>query len=433
MKTTTPVSGYAVSGYACDDDDQDLVWVKTDDHPSLSGVVLNEEQEDAVGMAVWCAAKPHRIGILAGPAGTGKTTTIKAICDRIGQVSIICPTGRAAGRARQASGRPASTIHSFLYTIKTDKNGNMIFQRRSFYDRPQSGVIIVDEASMLGLDVMNDLWPLMGEIGISFLFVGDAFQLPPVSKGDEPEFSVFNDVFADLCRDNGVDMQRVDLKNVLRQALESPILRAATAMRENPTNWRHVLDVAEWSDFPKPTNTAHRIAGMVEDKIDYACITYTNATRHKMNRDVRSVLGWGEDDELQPGEPLLIRRNQKTLGLHNGEVIRFTGYIDPSKYVRDLPPQFAMTKISDKVCLVSPDGIMNDQHPPFDQRKGMQWPFVEANLGYAMTCHASQGSEFDWVIIQWDSAITRMPLPYRTRWLYTAFSRARTKLMIGGL
>lgn len=391
---------------------------------------LNAEQEQAVKMAENLAKMPRRVGILAGPAGTGKTTSLRAICDRIGDVVMLSPTGRAALRASKLSGRPASTIHSYLYK-PYEEDGVLRFQRRMDLQRPSSGVIIVDESSMLGFDVASDLWPVMQEIDCSMLFVGDSFQLPPVTKDGEDEFSVFGGSFKELVQAEEYGFERVDLKTVQRQALDSPILRAATDMRNNPTDWPLILDVLQRDDFPKPRNVPVRLAAMVEDGIDHACITYTNATRNWMNREVRKLRGLTDEDDPQPGEPLLIRKNCRGVNVFNGEIIKFGGFIDLG--LKGIPKQFRFTKVNDITCMMSRDGIIDDVQPDYNVLRGLKWPFVQANLGYAMTCHASQGSEFDWVVLYWDRSIVNMPMPYRTRWLYTALTRAKEKLIIGGL
>lgn len=414
---------------------------------------LNEKQGQAVEMAQWLKDEPGRVGILAGPAGTGKTTSLRAICEQIGDVVILSPTNRAALRATQLSGRPASTIHAYLYK-PYEEDGQVRFRRRNDLYRPSSGVIIVDESSMLGFDVAKDLWPVMAEIGISFLFIGDPFQLPPVTKDDEPEFSVFNDVFEEFVALNDCSFKRVDLDVVMRQALESPILYAATEIRKQPLNWPRILTilmggkekdrktgeyardaegkVISWPGFPKPHDIPVRLNAMLEDDINHACITHTNNVRHQINREVRKLRGWTDEDDPQPGEPLLVRRNCKEAKVSNGEIIKFTGFINMG--LVGVPKQFRFTKINEQVCLVSRDGIINDVQPQYNETRGFKWPFVMANFGYAMTCHASQGSEFDWVILQWNKSITEMKPPLiRTRWIYTAMTRAKHKFIIGGI
>jgi len=394
-------------------------------------VTLNKEQDAAVQLARWLSEKPGRIGILSGPAGSGKTTCLRAIKDMLIDIAILAPTNRAALRAAAVSGGWADTIHSYIYKPK-EINGRLVFARKLIELIPRSRLVVVDESSMVNQDLVLDLLPLFDEIGVSILFVGDSFQLPPVSTTDD-EFSVFSPSFYEFVKENapGTEVRRVDLVQVMRQALESPILRGATDIRMNPTSWPAMLEVIQRKDFPKPLYLAERIAEMYEQGIDYACITYTNAMRHTINAKVRRLRGWGEDCDPVAGEPMLVRSSLKKHGIFNGEIIPFNGYVH--LLLKGVPKKMRFSEIKGTTCMINREGVLYDVETPRDLLKGALYPFVNLNFGYAITCHASQGCEYDWVVVNWERAILSMPLPTRMRWLYTAFTRAKEKLFIGGL
>ena len=395
---------------------------------------LNAEQTSAVELAQWCAAAPRRIGVVSGPAGSGKTTCLRQIHEALKGNVVLAPTNRAASRAQQASGHPAQTIHSYIYT-PYQNDDTVRFRRRIGISRPKSGLIVVDESSMLGQDILLDLWTLLSELDVSFLFIGDSYQLPPFSTTEvdgELEFSVFNETFDRFVSDdNSIELRRVALTSVMRQALESPVLRGATHISANMHDWEAVLSVIESREYPKVGNVPIRLNAMREDAIDHACIVYTNETRHRLNRETRALRGLDSTAEPQPGEPLLVRRNCRKLGISNGEIITFDGFMLNEPV--GMPKGWRFTKVNGISALLSMDEILRNIAPDPTQLRGLRWPFIQANLGYAMTCHAAQGSEFDWVVLYWDRSILGMPMPYRSRWLYTAFSRAKEKLMIGGL
>ncbi len=392
---------------------------------AVKEIKLNKEQQDAVQLGKWLSGGPNRVGVLSGPAGTGKTTSLKALCDEIGEVILLSPTNRAALVATKLSGRPATTIHLYLYHPKVDKEtGELRFERRMDLVRPKSGVIIIDESSLVNKDITKDLMRVMVDIDVSLLFVGDSFQILPVI-GD---WSVFNQDFVDFVTERDCEFKRVNLIKVWRQALESPILRAATDIRENPRDWKYVTDVLGRDCFKQYNNVPKRIDKWLKDGVDYACLVYTHAARNRINRAVRLQQGYAPDLEPQAGEPMLIRKNDYTIGVCNGETVPFKGFVDgPNR-----PPAWGRyTYVNDKLCLVSTKGILYDKNPDPQNLRGLPYPFIEMSFGHARTTHAAQGSEFERVILNWEDGINYMGLPERSQWVYTGLTRAREQFAVG--
>lgn len=136
------------------------------------------------------------ISIIAGSAGTGKTTIIKAIINAIRHTSgntesfcLLAPTGKAADRIREKTGVNAFTIHSFL-TRNGWMNPNFTFKRYGGKTETQYSTYIIDESSMIDLQLMATLFKAINWNYVTrFILVGDPNQLPPIGKG-----KVFSDI-----------------------------------------------------------------------------------------------------------------------------------------------------------------------------------------------------------------------------------------------
>jgi len=138
------------------------------------------------------------LSVLCGAAGTGKTTIVKAVIEAIGKAhgagtsfQLLAPTGKAADRLRELTGRPASTVHSFLAQQKPSwLNDNFTFKRRGGGREQGYTTYIIDEASMLDLPLLATLFRAVNWNSVQrLIFVGDPNQLPPIGTGK---------VFADL-------------------------------------------------------------------------------------------------------------------------------------------------------------------------------------------------------------------------------------------
>ncbi|MFL6546644.1 MAG: ATP-dependent RecD-like DNA helicase, partial [Candidatus Udaeobacter sp.] len=134
--------------------------------------------------------------VLSGAAGTGKTTVIKALIQGIEKAhgtgtsfQLLAPTGKAADRIREATGKPAATIHSFLAQHHW-LNANMTFKRSGGVKEDKFSTYIIDESSMLDLELIAALYRSINWASVQrLIFVGDPNQLPPIGRGR---------VFADL-------------------------------------------------------------------------------------------------------------------------------------------------------------------------------------------------------------------------------------------
>jgi exodeoxyribonuclease-5 len=194
-------------------------------------------------------------------------------------------------------------------------------------------------------------------------------------------------------------------------------------------------------DFVPPSKAYDKAAEIVSNK--GAVIVHRNQTRHLFNRENRIKLGLGQD--VIKGEPLLVLKNNYNANLYNGELIDFAGwnYLTP-KGVTIHDPYAKLTEHSKfgRTTYMGVDIALSESeiHGGLENfsykskataaRKAVgKFPLIEANFGYALTCHKAQGSE-------WGSTLTVLEPSVRLdnrdgrRWLYTAITRASKETWI---
>ena len=176
-----------------------------------SSLDLSEKQREAV-----LSINDHNVNIITGGPGTGKTTIIKTIIELYEQrgkkVVLAAPTGRAAKKMTEATGKEASTLHRLLGIGKLDDEG--IYSRHSnFEGEPiDADIIVVDELSMVDMFVMHHLLKCIYR-GTKLILVGDSDQLPSVGPGS---------VLKDLILSEKIPV--VHLDKIFRQAAKSKII-----------------------------------------------------------------------------------------------------------------------------------------------------------------------------------------------------------------
>lgn len=349
-----------------------------------------------VQRAAVAAAHAHRLLVLAGYAGSGKTTVLRVICDTmeaIGrQPTIVALSGRAAQRATEATGRRALTVAAFLHR----RNGS---ERQMRADE----VLIADEASMLSL---SDIWRLVRRLGdASLILCGDPAQLPPIGPG-----MVFHTLSsADF-------IPRIVLDRVMRQTARSGIPAVAECVRHGkaPDIESNVLCSAGVSFIPcqredvqvalEQVGRGLRADGLGSD--DIQIITPTKAESSLVNehfhaqRRARGATPWpGPEPKFVVGDPVMWRKNDAARGLVNGSLGR-------------------ILSIDDKGIMVLFDG---------SERRLSAEDSHLMELAYAITVHKAQGSQWPVVI----APIFSSRLLDRTL-LYTAITRASKKVILLG-
>lgn len=348
---------------------------------------------------------------------------------------MLAPTGKAASRVDELTGQRASTIHRWLYQPVDREDGKVEFQIKDLNKIcvPGSRLLIIDEASMIGAEMWADLRSTCRELGVSILLVGDGFQLPPVSAPGTNPFSVFDEGFCSKAN-------TVELRQIHRQALDSPIVRATLAIREGDiSDAMYELDVLDDED-----ELDRQIATGQDDMV----IVWRNSTRHVMNSKTRRLRGLPKDD-INIGEPMLVLRNNYKLEVYNGEIHPFRGWTErlgEQEFKAKLPEggqmiekylkmNFGTTPMLAEHAIVAIEVLRgyHDTLSPHWPEKAVNWwmrngrgSYCHVNWGYSLTCHKSQGSEADNVLVCLESGQNIMTGEGR-RWLYTSVSRAKKR------
>lgn len=376
---------------------------------------------------------------LRGYAGTGKTTTLKSLYESVGNFISVAPTGKAVVRIMETTQQPASTIHRWLYSAMVDPStGELRLVKKSLeqMDVPPSRLIIIDESSMVSQELWEDLYDVCTALSINIVLVGDGFQLPPVVLGGENYFNVMDDAF--MCDDG------VDLTEVMRQALESPIIRSSMEIR-NGNVFEGLYDIKR----VLPRNLVDEAIQTNANKGVVIC--HKNATRHELNRLVREKMFGQEAEPLLQDEPLLVLKNNYKLNVFNGETFKFDSWVHRPNTKIDVINFFrkaqatvtvGVAKVQDleSECVIAPEELVGsadiDKVGPeaiggkVQKHYGKSGPaYLSVNYGYTLTAHKSQGSEWNKVIVVAEPSVAINSV-FGRRWLYTAVTRAKEDLSV---
>lgn len=405
MTPPAPAASAAPEGDCDDDDAQDYETNEAiADDPlltaDLNGVApLTDEQETAIDMILsWLEQSDSREFKLGGYAGTGKTTVIKELIAQVRRkaaVNVCAFTGKAVN-VLQRKGVSSQTMHSLMYDVYEDPEGNISFTKKySLKDDP--GLIIIDEASMISVDLYNDL----KSFDVPLLFVGDPGQLEPI--GDNPNLMAHPDYV---------------LSKIHRQAERSPIIRFATDIRLGrifkpiPTN-PATADTDELVVKPKVVRASEYLAA---DQI----ICAKNVTRRNLNNKIRLVMN--HKDPLVVEEKLICLRNNRQHGVFNGQLLYVTKIHRETATAWEVDLQDEALRNYTRRLLWREPFVL----PQVQENPRIPFNHIYCDYGYVITCHKSQGSEWDQVIVLdeympptvWDMK----------RWRYTAITRAAKRL-----
>lgn len=394
-------------------------------------MVLDELQKNAIVQAV-----KNGVMIITGGPGTGKTTTINTVIrimeDEGLDILLAAPTGRAAKRMSETSGREAQTIHRLLEInggTESDDHSGMHFERNEFQPL-EADVIIVDEFSMVDIYL---LYALLKAIvpGTRLIMVGDINQLPSVGPGN-----VLKDMIkAEFCN-------VVRLNRIFRQAAESEIVTNAHKINAGE---QISLDNKNMDFFHLERSEIQDVINVTVQLIMKNLPPYVNADRYDIQVLVpmrKGELGVENLNKVLQGymnpklpdkrerefHGVLFREYDKVMQIKNNYQIKwvkknpygdvyeegtgvFNGDIGVIKNILD---------IEEKVIV------------EFEEGKLVEYDYSdmdEMELAYAITIHKSQGSEYPAVIIP----ILGGPRMLLSRnLLYTAVTRARKCVTLVG-
>jgi exodeoxyribonuclease V alpha subunit len=371
-----------------------------------AAVELSTQQREAVRTAL-----SHKVTVLTGGPGTGKTVTVRTIIAALdamnGTYALCAPTGRAAKRLSEATGRPAKTVHRLLEYSPSEG-----FRRD---DRNPLNVdcLVVDEASMLDLLLTNHLLKAV-DPSTHVLFVGDIDQLPSVGAGD-----VLNDIIA------SGRAQVIRLTEIFRQAANSGIVVNAHRINEGQ---RPILN--EFGDFyffskEDPQEAAELLIDIVKHRIprkfglDPLDEIQVLAPMYRGACGVAS-LNEGLQESLNPpasgkGERRLHGRSFRV----GDKVMQVVNDYDREVYNGDIGRIRAIDQVNQTITV-----SIDDRPVIYD------WADADALVhAFAISVHKSQGSEYPAVVMP---LLTQHYLMLQRNLLYTAVTRAKSLVVLVG-
>lgn len=387
------------------------------------GISYAEMQRRAINTAL-----SGNLFILTGGPGTGKTTTLNAILSLLeakgDKVALAAPTGRAAKRMSEVTGRDASTIHRLLEVDFADPFGGHKFKRNE-KNPLRFDTVILDEMSMVDTMLLSCLLRAL-RIGARLILVGDPDQLPSVGAGN-----VLRDLIASDC------IPTVHLDEIFRQSQDSLIVRNAHRIIKGEPPDLTVRD----SDFFFMTQSSYEQTAQV--LVQLLAERLPAAYGYDPFWDIQVItpsriggLGTTElnrllQDRLNPADAVkaeyrfgnvTYREHDKVMQIRNNYDIEwkresgetgtgvFNGDIGIIKMI-DRPSRAILIQYEDRVAEYTFDMVQEIEH------------------SYAITIHKSQGSEFEAVIMP---LMRFHPKLYYRNLLYTGVTRARKLLILMG-
>lgn len=427
--------------------------------------------------------------LLKGYAGTGKTTIIGALVKNLPRIKkavvLAAPTGRAAKVITNYSGLLAHTIHRKIYYPKKNRGGNIQFVLQK--NKHKDTVFIVDEASMIpdlpnnsksfnldnGGSLLEDLMEYVyAGKNCSLILIGDTAQLPPVGSELSPALEQEK-----LELKFNVRVDGIELDEVVRQQEESDILHNATLIRKelnagfydtfkfevSPNS--DVVRLQDGYEIMDAINEAYGNGGHEET----AFITRSNKRANLYNQQIRNRILFRES-ELEPGDFLMVVKNNyfwlkpssEAGFVANGDIVEILEilsfkdlygfrFAEVKLRMVDYPkmPAFETVVMLDVLQVEGPSltyedsdrlyrEVMKDYEDETSHYKkflkvknNRYFNALQVKFGYAITCHKSQGGQWDTVFVEQPYLPNGMDRDY-LRWLYTACTRAKKKLYLIG-
>lgn len=400
------------------------------------GVILTDQQNSAIDKIIRHSAawEPFMLG---GCAGTGKTTLLYALAEYYGnELLMLAPTGKACQvlSRKMPAGTLIKTVHSALYSVREISQEELdeakeaslsgeeqdVLRYKYLLDAKKnlgiefayspcpelfSRIVVIDEASMLGYKEFNALRQVCKKL----ILVGDPFQLQPVKSAQIlPSAPQDFDAF---------------LSEVHRSALESPITRLATELRTG--------GFRGW-DYWKSQGIGFSY-GLDKDEYSAAdqVITGMNSTRRSLNRWLRK-----EKDIIFPviGDKIIIKQNIRGLVSNKySKLILVNGdigcVVDSLEHQGKIRLHFDYKGSNDAYHTVKVNDSLLKEAFELDEGHSQTNGAVLVDFAYAITAHASQGSEWPYVVI-FDDEMKKNDIKSRTHWMYTSITRAKEKVHI---
>ena len=421
------------------------------------------------------------IFLMTGYAGTGKTSVIASLVATLNTLRqksvLLAPTGRAAKVLRSYTGMEAYTIHRKIYRQKsaTDGVGKFVLDRNLHKET----YFIVDEASMIPDEssegsmfgsgrLLDDLLEYVYTgADCKLILVGDVAQLPPVGSIVSPALD------ENVLRSTGFALQMFELRQVIRQSEGSGILMNATAVRQQVND----------GDLSVPELVLHGYSDIVRlggaELIDTLSETYgscgtdgaivvvnSNNLANRYNQGIRNRVFFREE-EISTGDIVMVVKNnyywlkeeESTSFIANGdiaEVRRIRKYeemygmrfAEMTLWFRDSELEIDAKVMLDTLMMSTPSlspeksrelyfAVLADHPGIKSKRKQYEavrddpyYNALQIKFAYAVTCHKSQGGQWERVFIDQGMFNRQEPTIDYLRWFYTALTRATDKVYL---
>ncbi len=418
--------------------------------------------------------------ILRGYAGTGKTSLVKTLVRTLPSIGmrfvLLAPTGRAAKVLSSYTGQSASTIHRRIYQAMTFPDGSIRIARGE--NRSKNTLFIVDEASMIGeqrefggKSLLDDLleYVFTGE-KCRLLLIGDTAQLPPVESSESPALD------CDYLKSQfPITAATFELTEVKRQALESGILYNATQIRERlkENNYEYslpIFNIERFSDTRKiePETFEELLYSVFSENVDNEAVIVckSNKRANMFNQAIRGRI-LNIEGEIATGDRLMVVKNNYFWAngndaisfIANGDMaelrkikrfeemygFRFAdvelGFIDYPDQPNIEAKILLETLNSNSASLTEEENrrlfaaveedymdIPNRRERYKEMRNNPWFNALQVKFAYALTCHKTQGGQWNTVFI--DSAFNQKDEleTEDLRWIYTALTRAQQQV-----
>ena len=379
-----------------------------EDYCRLSRIRPSEKQKQAI---IKCLK--NRVSIITGGPGTGKTTIIKGVIacyakmNPLSSVTCMAPTGKAARRMSEATGRPATTIHKRLRLYDPE---NAVQQ----LERIEEGLVLVDEVSMVDNFLASKLMAAIDKSRCQLVLIGDVDQLPSVGPG----------AFLQEAIESGV-IPCTRLTEIFRQKDGGSIIENAIKVNLGKDSLTYTDDF-QFVEAKDEEDALEKISGIFVKECETWGIENVAllTPRRTVKGDVKCVA-----DALNPILQKLVNANVKTTVMfHNTE------YCPGDRVMQwkngdlssngDVGVITSIHKNDDGETVV--DIEWENGNTETCDRKAME----TIGLAYAMSVHKSQGSEYSCVIIPvlWSQ---RCPL-FKRNLLYTGITRAKSRVILVG-
>ena len=418
--------------------------------------------------------------ILRGYAGTGKTTLVKTLVRTLPSIGmkyvLLAPTGRAAKVLSNYTGKSASTIHRKIYQVKTFPDGS--FRVAIAENKGCDTLFIVDEASMIGeqkefggKSLLDDLLEFVfSGTHCRLLLIGDTAQLPPVESRESPALDCDY-----LKAEFPVTIATYELTEVKRQALASGILYNATRIREklNENQFSYGFPLFTLKGFDdlqrtEPEGFEELLYNVFNENANNEAIIVckSNKRANLFNQAIRGRI-LNIEGEIATGDKLMVVKNnyhwaegnddisfiangdmaeirkikhfEEMYGFRFADVeLSFTDYPDApnieAKILLDTlnSNSASLTEDENKRLFLAIEedymDIPNRRERYKEMKKNPWFNALQVKFAYALTCHKTQGGQWNKVFI--DSAFNQKDDLEREdlRWIYTALTRAQNEV-----